>query len=65
MLPQQRQRFLGGGEIKVAVTLNGVEVTASARKAIIAAGGTIVDTPEAPKGKLQAKVKAEAPAAAK
>ncbi len=48
-------KVIGGGEIKAAVTLNGVEVTASARKAIIAAGGTIVDAPEAPKGKLQAK----------
>ena len=48
-------KVIGGGEIAVAVTLNGVLATASARKAIIAAGGTIVDAPEAPKGKLQAK----------
>ena len=54
-------KVIGGGEIAVAVTLNGVLATASARKAIIAAGGTIVDAPEAPKGKLQAKT----PAAAK
>jgi len=54
-------KVIGGGEIKVAVTLNGVTATASARKAIIAAGGTVIDAPEAPKGKLQAKT----PAAAK
>ena len=54
-------KVIGGGDIAVAVTLNGVLATASARKAIIAAGGTIVDAPEAPKGKLQAKT----PAAAK
>lgn len=54
-------KVIGGGEIKVAVTLNGVAATANARKAIIAAGGTVVDAPEAPKGKLQAKT----PAAAK
>ena len=51
-------KVIGGGEIAVAVTLNGVLATASARKAIIAAGGTIVDAPEAPKGKLQAKTPA-------
>ena len=50
-------KVIGGGEIAVAVTLNGVLATASARKAIIAAGGTIVDAPEAPKGKLQAKTR--------
>jgi large subunit ribosomal protein L15 len=54
-------KVIGGGEIKVAVTLNGIAATANARKAIIAAGGTVVDAPEAPKGKLQAKT----PAAAK
>ena len=54
-------KIIGGGEIKVAVTLNGVAVTAGARKAIVAAGGTVVDPVEAPKGKLQAKT----PAAAK
>lgn len=54
-------KVIGGGEIKAAVTLNGVTATASARKAIIAAGGTVIDAPEAPKGKLQAKT----PAAAK
>ena len=54
-------KVIGGGDIAVAVTLNGVLATASARKAIISAGGTIVDAPEAPKGKLQAKT----PAAAK
>ena len=53
-------KVIGGGEIAVAVTLNGVLATASARKAIIAAGGTIVDAPEAPKGKLQAKTPAVA-----
>ena len=53
-------KVIGGGEIAVAVTLNGVLATASARKAIIAAGGTIVDAPEAPKGKLQAKTAAAA-----
>ena len=53
-------KVIGGGEIAVAVTLNGVLATASARKAIIAAGGTIVDAPEAPKGKLQAKTVAAA-----
>lgn len=54
-------KVIGGGEINVAVTLNGVAVTAGARKAIVAAGGTVVDAVEAPKGKLQAKT----PAAAK
>jgi large subunit ribosomal protein L15 len=58
-------KIIGGGEIKVAVTLNGVLVTASARKAIVAAGGIVTDAPEAPKGKLKAKVKAESPAVAK
>ena len=48
-------KVIGGGEIKTAVTLNGVLATASARKAIIAAGGTVVDAPEVPKGKLKAK----------
>ena len=48
-------KVIGGGDIAIAVTLNGVLATASARKAIIAAGGTIVDATEAPKGKLQAK----------
>ena len=51
-------KVIGGGEIAVAVTLNGMLATASARKAIIAAGGMIVDAPEAPKGKLQAKTPA-------
>ena len=46
-------KVIGGGEIAVAVTLNGVLATASARKAIIAAGGTIVDAPEAPKGRSE------------
>ncbi len=58
-------KVIGGGEIKVAVKLNGVEVTASARNAIVAAGGTIIDAPEAPKGKLKAKIKADTPALAK
>ena len=58
-------KIIGGGKITVAVTLNGVEVTASARRAIIAAGGVIVDAPEAPKGKLKAKPKADTPAVAK
>ena len=53
-------KVIGGGEITVAVTLNGMLATASARKSIIAAGGTIVDAPEAPKGKLQAKTPAVA-----
>ena len=53
-------KVIGGGDIAIAVTLNGVLATASARKAIIAAGGTIVDAPEAPKGKLQAKTPAVA-----
>lgn len=53
-------KVIGGGEIKVAVTLNGVAVTAGARKAIVAAGGTVVDPVEAPKGKLQAKTPAAA-----
>ena len=53
-------KVIGGGEINVAVTLNGVAVTAGARKAIVAAGGTVVDPVEAPKGKLQAKTPAAA-----
>jgi large subunit ribosomal protein L15 len=53
-------KVIGGGEIKVAVKLNGVEVTAGARKAITAAGGTVVDAPEAPKGKLVSKTSAAA-----
>jgi large subunit ribosomal protein L15 len=51
-------KVIGGGEIKTAVKLNGVLATASARKAIAAAGGTVVDAPEAPKGKLQSKTPA-------
>ena len=53
-------KIIGGGEIKVAVTLNGVAASANARKAILAAGGTVVDAPEAAKGKLQAKTAAVA-----
>jgi large subunit ribosomal protein L15 len=51
-------KVIGGGEISVAVTLNGVAATASARKAILAAGGNVIDAPEVPKGKLKAKTPA-------
>lgn len=50
-------KIIAGGDIKAAVTLNGIPATANARKAIEAAGGKIVAAPEAPKGKLQPKVK--------
>jgi large subunit ribosomal protein L15 len=53
-------KIIGGGEIKAAITVNGVSVTASARKAIVAAGGTVVDAPEVPKGKLKSKTAAAA-----
>jgi len=53
-------KVIGGGEIKTAVTLNGVGATAAARKAILAAGGTVVDAPEPPKGKLPPKTPAKA-----
>ena len=46
-------KIIGGGEIKSAVTLNGVGATAMARKAVEAAGGKVVEAPEAPRGKLK------------
>jgi len=53
-------KIIGGGEIKSAVTLNGVGATAMARKAIETAGGKVVEAPEAPKGKLKPKTPAKA-----
>jgi large subunit ribosomal protein L15 len=49
-------KIIGGGEIKSAVVLSGITATASATKAIEAAGGKVNALPEAPKGKLQKKV---------
>jgi large subunit ribosomal protein L15 len=57
-------KVIKSGELTRKVMLKGINVSAGAKAAIEAAGGTVEIMPVVPKGKLVAKVKSVAKAAA-
>jgi len=57
---KKRVRIMLSGTIERPVKVSGIKVTAGAKAAIEAAGGSVEDLVEAPRGKLQKKVVAAA-----